>query len=87
MVKLRIKVGPKGQILIPRILRKKYGIKENDYIIIEANDENIVIKRAPSINESLSWLRERKKNLKAKHAKLGELEQIDLEEEFNETSS
>jgi AbrB family looped-hinge helix DNA binding protein len=85
MVKLRIKVGPKGQILIPKILRKKYGIKENDYVIIEANDENLVIKRAPSINESLSWLREKRKKIKAKQAKLGDLAQVDLEDEFDES--
>jgi AbrB family looped-hinge helix DNA binding protein len=34
IVKLKLKVGPKGQIIIPKMLREKYGIKENGYVIV-----------------------------------------------------
>jgi len=84
MVKLRLKVGPKGQIVIPKILREKYGIKENDYVLVEVKDEELVITRAPSIEETLEWIKLRRKRLKARQANLGDLAEVDLEEEFDE---
>jgi AbrB family looped-hinge helix DNA binding protein len=84
MVKLRLKVGPKGQIIIPKILREKYGIKENDYVFIELRDNELVITRAPSIDETLERIRLRRKRLKARQSSLGELSEVDLEEEFDE---
>jgi AbrB family looped-hinge helix DNA binding protein len=84
MLKLRLKVGPKGQIIIPKILREKYGIRENDYVFIEIRDDELVITRAPSIDETLEWIRLRRKRLKARQSSLGELSEVDLEEEFDE---
>ncbi len=84
MVKLRLKVGPKGQIVIPKILRERYGIKENDYVLVEVKDEELVITRAPSIEETLEWIKLRRKRLKARQANLGDLAEVDLEEEFDE---
>jgi AbrB family looped-hinge helix DNA binding protein len=86
MVKLRLKVGPKGQIIIPKILREKYGIKENDYVFIELRDNELVINRALTIDETLEWIRLRRKRLKARQASLGELSEVDLEEEFGENT-
>jgi len=80
MAKLRLKVGPKGQIIIPKILREKYRIRENDYVFIELRDDELVITRAPSIDETLEWIRLRRKRLKARQAVLGELSEVDLEE-------
>jgi len=80
MVKLRLKVGPKGQIIIPKILREKYRIRENGYVFIELRDDELVITRAPSIDETLEWIRLRRKRLKARQAVLGELSEVDLEE-------
>lgn len=82
-MKLRLKVGPKGQIVIPKILREKYGIKENDYVLVEVKDKELAITRAPSIEETLEWIKVRRKRLKAKQANLGDLAEVDLEE-FNE---
>jgi len=84
MVKLRLKVGPKGQIIIPKILREKYGIRENNYVFIEIRDNELVITKAPTIDETLEWIKLRKKRLKAKQGSLGELAEVDLEEEFDE---
>jgi AbrB family looped-hinge helix DNA binding protein len=60
VVKLRLKVGSKGQIIIPKMLREKYGIKENDYVLIEVRGEELVIMRAPSIEETLEWIKLRR---------------------------
>jgi AbrB family looped-hinge helix DNA binding protein len=84
VAKLRLKVGSKGQIIIPKMLREKYGIKENDYVLIEVRDEELAIMRAPIIEETLEWIKLRRGKLKAKQANLGDLAEFDLEEEFNE---
>jgi AbrB family looped-hinge helix DNA binding protein len=84
MVKLRLKVGPRGQIVIPKVLREKWGIKENDYVLVEVKDKELVITRAPSIKETLEWIKVRRRRLKAKQANLGDLAEVDLEKEFDE---
>jgi AbrB family looped-hinge helix DNA binding protein len=84
MVKLRLKVGPRGQIVIPKVLREKYGIKENDYVLVEVKDKELVITRAPSIEETLEWIKLRRRRLKARQANLGDLAEVDLEREFDE---
>jgi AbrB family looped-hinge helix DNA binding protein len=86
MVKLRLKVGPKRQIIIPKILREKYGIRKNDYVFTELRDDELVITRALTIDETLEWIRLRRKRLKAKQASLVELSDVDLEEEFGENT-
>ncbi len=83
MVKLKVKVGPKGQIVIPKLLRETYGIKEGGYVIIEPLDDKLVIRSIEDPQETLQWIRERRRRLKGKIARLGELKEIDLEEEFD----
>ena len=84
MVKLRLKVGPKGQIVIPKILREKYGIGENDYVLVEAREGELAILKAPSVEEVLEWIRARRGKLGARQAVLGELASVDLEAEFED---
>ena len=84
VVKLRIKVGPKGQIIIPKVLREAYGIKEGGYVIVEPEDDKLIIRGVEDPRVILKWIRERRQRLKGKMARLGDLEKIDLEEEFNE---
>ncbi|WP_288004923.1 hypothetical protein [Thermofilum sp.] len=43
-----------------------------------ARENELAILRAPSINEALVWIRQRRRRLKAKQAKLGDLEEVDL---------
>ncbi len=38
MVSIRLKVGPKGQIVIPKVFREAYGIKEGGEVIVEPTD-------------------------------------------------
>lgn len=38
-------VGPKGQIVIPKDIREKLGIKEYSEVIVEAIGDSIIIKR------------------------------------------
>jgi bifunctional DNA-binding transcriptional regulator/antitoxin component of YhaV-PrlF toxin-antitoxin module len=66
------------------MLREKYGIKENDYVFVEVRDEELATMKAPSIEETLEWIKLRRGESKAKQANLGDLAEFDLEEEFNE---
>ncbi|MGC9135180.1 AbrB/MazE/SpoVT family DNA-binding domain-containing protein [Caldisphaera sp.] len=62
MVKLKLKIGPKGQVIIPKKLREAYKIKENGYVIVEVTDDGLIIKGQPDLKEVFSWVRERQKN-------------------------
>jgi len=41
---MKIRATAKGQIVIPAILRQKYGIKEGTRIVITDNGDSIVLK-------------------------------------------
>ncbi|NJF24086.1 AbrB/MazE/SpoVT family DNA-binding domain-containing protein [Thermococcus sp. Bubb.Bath] len=85
MVSIRLKVGPKGQIVIPKVFREAYGIREGGEVIVEPTDNGLIIMPQKSkedlIRELLEWKRKR---AKGKPAKLGELKGISLEDEFDE---
>ena len=87
MVKLRVKVGPKGQIVIPKIFREAYGIKEGGYVTLEPTDNGLVLKGVEDYKDVIAWIRERRRTLKSGVARLGELESVDLEEEFESEST
>lgn len=64
-----VNVSPKGQLVIPAYLRKKYGIKAPGRAIITEKDGQIVIIPAPSdpIKEARGMLKA-KKSLTKSHA-------------------
>lgn len=45
MVEVVVQVGPKGQILVPKILRKEYGIDPRDKVALKEEKEGILIKK------------------------------------------
>lgn len=42
-----IQVSPKGQILIPKAIRKKYGVKPGSRVQLLEKPDGIVVKPAP----------------------------------------
>ena len=87
MVELKVKVSDKGQILIPKILRLRYGIKEGDFVILKPTEEGLLIRGKPSIDEIVRMLDEHVKGLSEGGVIgpiLGELKKINLEMEFDE---
>ncbi|MCX5826534.1 MAG: AbrB/MazE/SpoVT family DNA-binding domain-containing protein [Deltaproteobacteria bacterium] len=46
---LAVKVLPKGQITIPKALRKALDIHEGDTLMVEGADEQIVIRKGKTI--------------------------------------
>lgn len=86
MVSIRIRVGPKGQVVIPKVFRDVYGIKEGGEVVIIPTEEGLIIKSEKSVEEVIKTLkkyREKRRKIKAV-GKLGDLVEVDLEEEFDE---
>ncbi len=51
-----VKVLPKGQITLPKEMRKSLDIKEGDTLVIEKSDGNIIIKKAKTICDYIGFL-------------------------------
>ena len=84
MVRLRVKVGPKGQIVIPKLLREAYNIVEGSTVVIEPREEGILIRKNMDPDEVIGWIRARRRKLRGRMGRLGELEGVSLEEEFGD---
>jgi AbrB family looped-hinge helix DNA binding protein len=87
LVELRLRVGDKGQILIPKVLREKYGVREGEQVLIEPRDEGILVRGRPSREEVLAALERHISKLRSsgvKGPRLGDLKAVCLEMEFEE---
>jgi len=58
MVRLRLRVGPKGQIVLPKFIREKLGIKSKSFIVVDFGDECLSIKQEFGAEEVISWLKD-----------------------------
>lgn len=53
---LAVKVLHKGQITLPREIRKNLGIKEGDTLIIDKADGDIVMRKGKTIHDYIGFL-------------------------------
>ncbi len=85
MVTIKLKMGKKGYVIIPKIIREKYGFKEDGYILAELREDGVLLKPVPSIDDLRGYFKkhaEKLRSLKITSPKLGELKGACLEEEF-----
>lgn len=85
MVRLKVKVGQKGQILIPKIFREEYGIHEGEEVAMEPREEGLLLKGRPSKEEVVSLLRDhasKLKSLRVPGSRIGELKDAHQEMEY-----
>ena len=82
MIKIRIKVGPKGQIIIPKVFREAYKIREGGYVLLEPKDDVLILRGIEPPEEIIEWIRKRRERVGGAEARLGDLATVDLEEEF-----
>ena len=81
LVKLRLKVGPKGQIVLPKVVREKLGVKPRSYVTVDFREDELVIRRGVGVEELLKRLEASRKPI----AK--ELSRFSLEDEALEALS
>lgn len=70
---LRLRVGRKGYIIIPKSIREAVGIREGDYVEVSVEGDRIVLR--PTRKVDLEKLRE---NLRRHAEKLKKLNTIDI---------
>jgi AbrB family transcriptional regulator (stage V sporulation protein T) len=51
-----MKVGPKGQVVIPQELRERLGIRPGQEVIVEASGDAALVRRLASTEELLGLL-------------------------------
>jgi len=83
---VKVVVGKKGCIIIPKSIRELVGIKEGDVLTLTVENGRIVLEpeRKASLPEVAKRLREHEERVRkyAKEARLGDLVGMSLEEEF-----
>ena len=83
---VKVVVGKKGCIIIPKSIRELIGIKEGDVLALTVENGRIVLEpeRNVSLPEVAKRLREHDESVRkyAKEARLGDLVGVSLEEEF-----
>jgi AbrB family looped-hinge helix DNA binding protein len=83
---VKVVVGKKGYIIIPKSIRELVGIKEGDVLTLTVENGRIVLEpeRRASLPEVAKRLREHEESVRkyAKEARLGDLVGMSLEEEF-----
>jgi AbrB family looped-hinge helix DNA binding protein len=83
---VKVVVGKKGCIIIPKSIRELVGIKEGDVLTLIVENGRIVLdpERKASLSEVAKRLREHEERVRkyAKEARLGDLVGVSLEEEF-----
>ena len=84
MVSFRLKVGPKGQIVIPKVFRETYKIREGGYVFIKPEKDGILIRGVEDPDKLIEWVRERRMRVEGLKGKLGDLSNVDLEGEFED---
>ena len=60
MVRVKVKVGAKGQIVIPKMLREVLGIEPKKFVTIEMQEDRAVILRR-NTKEFVGWLEANRK--------------------------
>ncbi len=87
---LKLKVGRKGYIILPKALREAVGIEEGDEVLVEVND-GILLKpirgkiNTERLREALRRHAERLRKVEGRKEPMpGELANLHLEEEFDE---
>ncbi len=86
---MKLKVGRKGYIILPKAIREAVGIEEGDEVIVEIRDGIVLkpVKRKVNVAEIRELLRAHARKLseiKGKEPKRGEASESFLEEEFED---
>jgi len=81
-MKLRRKIGQKGQIVIPKVVRESVGIKPGDEIVMEIREKEVVIKPGMDPEEFVESFCSVTGNKLTKRVDLERLLEQEVEERF-----
>lgn len=86
---MKLKVGRKGYLILPKAVREAVGIEEGDEVIVEIRDGIVLrpVKRKVNASEIRELLRAHARKLgaiKGRGPKRGEASESFLEEEFED---
>ena len=57
-MKVRVRVGKRGQVVIPKEIREKTGVKEGVEVVVEVKGDVVTISRArPPLEDYVSYYR------------------------------
>jgi len=84
-MEFKTKISVKGQIVIPKEIREKYGFKKGVEVVIKPlDDTRLIIERAPRLSELFGFLgeieatkillEERKREIEVEEKRISELE-------------
>lgn len=71
MVRLKLKVGPKGQVVIPKVIRDKLGIKPRATVTVDLQEDRLILQRGLEVEELLKWLERSRKPIAELVSKIG----------------
>lgn len=60
MVRIKVRLSSKGQLVIPKKIRESLGLAENSYVMMEVKEKTIEIR--PTLSDMKSWEEIRKKH-------------------------
>ncbi|MCK4731606.1 MAG: AbrB/MazE/SpoVT family DNA-binding domain-containing protein [Methanophagales archaeon] len=80
MVRVKVKVGAKGQIVIPTMLREVLGIEPKKFVTIELREDRAVILKRHT-KELVEWLAANRKPVAR------DVSRYSMENEFDESLS
>ncbi|MBI4181771.1 MAG: AbrB/MazE/SpoVT family DNA-binding domain-containing protein [Candidatus Aenigmarchaeota archaeon] len=61
-MKMKMKVGSKGQIIIPKVVREIVGIREEGAVIMEVKEKSVEIRSLPKEDLAKAWEERAKKH-------------------------
>ena len=78
MVSIKTKVGPKGQIVIPKVFRDEYNISPGDEVLIKEENQALLIEKPKE--DIVKKLREYAQKIRFR----GKIDPHAIEEEYEE---
>jgi len=56
-MKIKRKIGPKGQVVIPKEIREKLGLRSGVEVIVELRGKEVVIRKAEPYEDSRDFIK------------------------------
>ena len=69
MVEAKMRIGPKGQVVIPKLIRDEFGLAPGDEVLVGESPEGVIVKKLNE-NPVAVFARAAKSKRRVKHVDL-----------------